>query len=135
MKKSAEAAYREGAKILKAAGHSARLSILQTLADGAKTVGAIQEQVRLSQPNLSQHLSQLKKVGLISSEATGAMRCYYLAKPQFTGDLLGLLGDATGSERTPDRDAVIRSALAGHRGRNDAAPAKKDKKSAKKGRK
>jgi ArsR family transcriptional regulator len=89
-KKAVDKSLRDAAKVLKAAGHPARLAIVESLLEGAKTVGDIQSALGLSQPNLSQHLALLKRVGLIQSYASGPLRCYYLIRPSLALDLLSL---------------------------------------------
>ncbi len=89
-KKSIDKSLKDAAKVLKAAGHAARLAIIESLVEGAKTVGDIQDALGLSQPNLSQHLALLKRVGVIQAFASGPLRCYYLLRPTLAQDLLSL---------------------------------------------
>jgi len=89
-KRSIDKSLKDAAKVLKAAGHPARLAIIETLLGGAKTVGDVQGALGLSQPNLSQHLALLKRVGVIQSYASGPLRCYYLLRPTLAQDLLSL---------------------------------------------
>ena len=89
-KRSIEKSLKDAAKVLKAAGHPARLAIIESLVQGAKTVGDVQDALGLSQPNLSQHLALLKRVGVIQAFASGPLRCYYLLRPTLAQDLLSL---------------------------------------------
>ena len=69
----------ELASIAKALGHPARIAILQFLASQKACVcGDIVNQLPLSQSTVSQHLKELKKVGLIKGEIEGPSVCYCL---------------------------------------------------------
>lgn len=65
------------AGLAKALGHPARLAILQFLAKRQACVcGDIVEELPLSQSTVSQHLKELKSVGLIKGEIEGPSVCY-----------------------------------------------------------
>ncbi len=67
----------EVATIAKALGHPARIAILQYLAEKKSCVcGDIVDELPLSQSTVSQHLKELKKVGLIKGEIEGPSVCY-----------------------------------------------------------
>ncbi len=69
----------ELASIAKALGHPARIAILQFLASQKACVcGDIVNQLPLSQSTVSQHLKELKKVGLIKGDIEGPSVCYCL---------------------------------------------------------
>jgi DNA-binding transcriptional ArsR family regulator len=55
-----------------------RREILDTLIAGEKAVGAIVDDLPLSQPQVSKHLRVLSEVGLVSSRAEGRRRVYRL---------------------------------------------------------
>jgi ArsR family transcriptional regulator len=86
------------ADLAKALGHPARVAILQFLA-GQNTCmcGDIVEELPLSQATVSQHLAELKRVGLIKGEIDGPKMCYCIDKKawneaktllsQFMGDV------------------------------------------------
>jgi len=85
----------EVATIAKALGHPARIAILQYLADKKSCVcGDIVDELPLSQSTVSQHLKELKKVGLIKGEIDGPSVCYcidskaLLKAKKLLGDLL-----------------------------------------------
>ncbi|MFH1169426.1 MAG: metalloregulator ArsR/SmtB family transcription factor [Chloroflexota bacterium] len=59
-----------------------RLHIIQELRGGEKTVGKLAETLGLKQSNTSQHLSVLRKVGVVSSRREGSTVCYSLANPK-----------------------------------------------------
>jgi ArsR family transcriptional regulator len=79
-------------KLLKTLAHPARLMILSELLTGVHCVNDMRELLDVPQPNVSQHLAQLKKSGLVASYRDGATRCYYLTRPAFVKALLGCLG-------------------------------------------
>ena len=65
------------AGISKALGHPARVAILQFLASQPSCVcGDIVDELPLSQSTVSQHLKELKKVGLIKGNIDGPSVCY-----------------------------------------------------------
>lgn len=67
----------ELAELAKALGHPARLEILKVLADKNICIcGEIVEVLPLSQSTVSQHLKELKRVGLIQGEIEGKKSCY-----------------------------------------------------------
>jgi DNA-binding transcriptional ArsR family regulator len=69
----------EIANLAKALGHPARIAILQFLAEKKVCVcGDIVDELPLSQSTVSQHLKELKKVGLIKGDIEGPSVCYCL---------------------------------------------------------
>ena len=66
------------AGVAKALGHPGRLEILRILAGQACICGDIVDRMPLSQATVSQHLKELKKVGLIRGEIEGPRICYCL---------------------------------------------------------
>ncbi|MDJ1503445.1 metalloregulator ArsR/SmtB family transcription factor [Xanthocytophaga agilis] len=65
------------ASVFKALAHPARVAILQVLIEkNACICGDIVEELPLSQPTVSQHLKELKSVGLIKGEIEGTSVCY-----------------------------------------------------------
>ena len=69
------------ADLAKALGHPARVAILQFLASqNACMCGDIVEELPLSQATVSQHLAELKRVGLIKGEIDGPKVCYCIDK-------------------------------------------------------
>ena len=55
-----------------------RREILDTLIDGEKPVGAIVDELSMSQPQVSKHLRVLSEVGLVRCRAEGRRRLYRL---------------------------------------------------------
>jgi len=84
---------KELALLAKALSHPARIKILKVLLDkNICMCGQIVELLPLAQSTVSQHLSELKKAGLIKGEIEGPKTCYCLneetlekAKSAFTG--------------------------------------------------
>ena len=55
-----------------------RREVFEQLRHGPKSVGKIAEQMPVSRPAVSQHLSVLKKAGLVGDRAAGTRRVYYI---------------------------------------------------------
>lgn len=67
----------ELASLTKALGHPARIAIIQFLIKAKSCVcGDIVDELPLSQSTVSQHLKELKKVGLIKGDIEGPTVCY-----------------------------------------------------------
>src|ERR1700690_4305096 len=65
------------ALLTKALGHPARVAILQFLVKTKSCVcGEIVDELPLSQSTVSQHLSELKRAGLIKGDIEGPSVCY-----------------------------------------------------------
>ncbi len=74
------------AEIAKALAHPARIAILEFLSkQDACMCGDIVEQIPLSQATVSQHLAELKRVGLIKGEIEGPRVCYCIDQKAWTG--------------------------------------------------
>ncbi len=67
------------ASMAKALAHPARVAILEVLAKKKGCIcGDIVDELPLAQPTISQHLRELKKIGLIKGKVEGAGICYCL---------------------------------------------------------
>jgi DNA-binding transcriptional ArsR family regulator len=64
--------------VFNAIGDVHRREILDALIAGEKTVGAIVNDLSMSQPQVSKHLRVLSEVGLVRSRAEGRRRLYRL---------------------------------------------------------
>lgn len=65
------------AKMLKVMGHPARLAILESIiASNACVCGDLVTEIGLAQSTISQHLKELKSVGLIKGSIEGTSICY-----------------------------------------------------------
>ena len=64
-------------KFAKALSHPARVLILQTIAQKKECIcGEIVDVLPLAQSTVSQHLKELKEIGLIQGEVEGVKSCY-----------------------------------------------------------
>ena len=67
----------ELATLCKALAHPARIAILQYLvACHSCITGSIVDEVGLAQPTISQHLRELKAIGIIQGQVEGTSVCY-----------------------------------------------------------
>ncbi|MDO6438758.1 metalloregulator ArsR/SmtB family transcription factor [Cyclobacterium sp. 1_MG-2023] len=74
----------EIALFAKAFGHPARVSILQYLFKIDSCVcGDIVNEIGLAQPTISQHLKELKQLGLIQGNVEGTSVCYCINKEKW----------------------------------------------------
>lgn len=78
------------AEVLRAVAHPLRLRILEELKEGVKCVSDFEKFLGITQPNVSQHLSLLRKLGTIDYYMDGRLRCYYLVDPMIP-DVLEVL--------------------------------------------
>lgn len=90
------------AAVTKALGHPARIAILQFLIRSKSCVcGDIVEELPLSQSTVSQHLKELKKVGLIKGDIEGPTVCYCIDEKAWNKMKLSL-GDLFESYEGPN---------------------------------
>lgn len=69
----------------KAFGHPARVAIIQHLFKiNACVCGDLVEEIGLAQPTISQHLKELKNLGLIQGTIEGTSVCYCINKDNWT---------------------------------------------------
>lgn len=95
------------ARLLRLAGHPTRLQILETLMGGVRCVKDINDQLAISQPNLSQHMGALRRAGLVASEKNGPLRCYYVLRPELVRQIMALRPERHPPEQRT-REAVLR---------------------------
>jgi DNA-binding transcriptional ArsR family regulator len=69
------------AEILRTLANPRRLDILHRLAEGPCEVSRLAEELGVSQPNVSQHLSVLRTSGLVEAERDGREVRYRLTDP------------------------------------------------------
>lgn len=75
----------EIARFAKAFGHPARVAILQHLFKANTCIcGDLVEEIGLAQPTISQHLKELKNLGLIKGNVEGTSVCYCIDAQQWT---------------------------------------------------
>ena len=76
---------KEIALFAKVFGHPARVAILQQLFEiDACYCGDLSEEIGLAQPTISQHLKELKILGLIKGTVEGAKVCYCIDSENWT---------------------------------------------------
>ncbi len=69
------------ASLAKAFGHPARIAILQHLFKADTCIcGDLVSEIGLAQPTISQHLKELKSLGLIKGNIEGTSVCYCIDK-------------------------------------------------------
>lgn len=79
------------AEVAKALGHEHRIELVEQLAQGARSVEALAERVGLSVANASQHLQQLRRAGLVTTQR-GGKRVFYRLADESEADIVALIG-------------------------------------------
>ncbi len=75
----------EIALLAKAFGHPARVAIIQHLFKlNACVCGDLVNEIGLAQPTISQHLKELRNLGLIKGTVEGTSVCYCINPPNWT---------------------------------------------------
>jgi|TARA_B110000902_G_scaffold125029_1_gene145923 DNA-binding transcriptional ArsR family regulator len=75
----------ELASIAKVLGHPARIAILQyIIATKACICGDLVNEIGLAQPTISQHLKELKNIGIIQGTIEGTSVCYCINNNRWT---------------------------------------------------
>ena len=69
---------------LRAIAHELRLSVLCHLLQGSMCVAELMEATGASQSNLSQHLSKMRLMGIVTNEKRGQQVYYHIANPEFS---------------------------------------------------
>jgi DNA-binding transcriptional ArsR family regulator len=81
------------ANIAKVLGHPARIAILQHLFKMNSCIcGDLVDEIGLAQPTISQHLKELKTLGIIKGNIEGTSVCYCIDQEQWQ-HIQGLLTD------------------------------------------
>ena len=83
--------FRSQAEYLKVLAHPIRLAIIDALKDGTCCVNDVSELLRVSQPNISQHLAILRSQHIVDYTEDGKKRCYFLCDPEIIIPLLAVL--------------------------------------------
>lgn len=89
LKQMTEAADRASA-LMKTLGHKGRLMVLCQLASGEKSVGELAEILDIQQSPLSQHLSRMRKEGLVKTRRQ-AQTIYYSLRADEAGKIIECL--------------------------------------------
>lgn len=69
----------EAATMLRLLGNAARLSLVLRIGAGEVSVADLEAELGIRQPNLSQHLAELRQAGLVGSRRDGRTVYYTLA--------------------------------------------------------
>ncbi len=81
--------YEVKAEFFKTLGHAARIRVLELLAEGPKSVSALQPEVGIEASHLSQQLAILRRAGMVSSSRRGNSMIYSVTNPEIY-ELLGM---------------------------------------------
>lgn len=74
--------YRLKAEFFRMLGHPARVRILELLRDGEQSVGALQAELGLDSSGTSQHLTAMRRLGLLDSRRAGTSVFYRVNDPR-----------------------------------------------------
>jgi Predicted transcriptional regulators len=69
------------AAIARALADAKRLCVLETLAEGERSVSELSREVGCQVPNMSQHLAVLRSAGIVATRREGSTVFYRLADP------------------------------------------------------
>jgi DNA-binding transcriptional ArsR family regulator len=70
------------ATLFRVLGHPARVRVLELLRDGERSVGSLQADLGLDSGGMSQHLSSLRRIGLVQSRREGTTVYYRVDDPR-----------------------------------------------------
>ena len=79
-------------EVFEAIAQPKRREILRLLAEGERSAGEVASRFAVTQPAISQHLTVLKKAGLISERRDGTRRLYSV-RPEGLDDLHSFLAE------------------------------------------
>ncbi len=94
------------ADILKAIAHPTRIKILQQLQEGERCVCEIFPALNIEQPNVSRHLSILKKEGIVSSRKEG-LKVIYRVNDQRIFKILDLVTEMLREHWDSRKEALV----------------------------
>ncbi len=95
-------AQNELAMLFKVLGHPARIAILHYLSQCKSCItGEIVTEIGLAQPTISQHLKELKAIGIIKGTIEGTSVCYCINPEKW--DELGALSADLFATHHPDK--------------------------------
>lgn len=72
---------KKSSQVLKVLGNFYRLQIVTLLLNGEKNVSELNQSVKVSQPALSQHLSRLRREGILGARREQRQIFYYITNP------------------------------------------------------
>lgn len=73
---------KKSSQMLKAMGNVCRMQIIIALLEGEKNVSQLNQHIKVSQPALSQHLSKLRREGILGARREQRQIYYYISNPQ-----------------------------------------------------
>lgn len=94
------------ADLFRVLGHPARVRILELLHGGERSVGALQAELGLDSGGTSQHLSALRRVGVVQSRREGT-NVYYRVEDERVFDLLAA-GREIITRRLAEQQSLLR---------------------------
>jgi DNA-binding transcriptional ArsR family regulator len=94
----------QAAKLLRLLGNEARLGLVLRIGAGEVSVADLEAELAIRQPNLSQHLAELREAGLLASRREGRTVLYTLADARAEA-IVECLAKAIGHE-VPRRGAA-----------------------------
>lgn len=98
--------YEVKARLFRVLGHPARVRILELLREGERSVGALQAELELDSSGTSQHLSALRRIGLVESRREGTSVLYRVTDERVF-DLLAAGRDLI-VQRLTDEQSLLR---------------------------
>ncbi len=96
---------KKAAQLLKVLGNPHRLQIILLLLGGEKNVTEINQVVKVSQPALSQHLSRLRREGVLGSRRDQRQIYYFVNNAQIARLLEVVADTANRSDAAPKKVA------------------------------
>jgi DNA-binding transcriptional ArsR family regulator len=93
------------AELFRALSHPARIRILETLANGERSVGEMQPVIGIELSHLSQQLGVLRRAGLVATRKEG-QSVFYSVKDPLVTDLLGVAKQLLISSLAETRDLL-----------------------------
>jgi len=118
-RKAEEELYRLQAEFCKGMAHPKRVLILDMLKEGERTVNELAEMTNIPQANLSQHLSLLRRLGLLETRRSGVNIYYSIADKRIV-EACSLVREAIGERLRKDRRMLEATSL-GVKGRSERA--------------
>lgn len=99
---------KKASQSLKVLGNYYRLQIVTLLLNGEKNVSELNKSVKVSQPALSQHLSKLRRDGILGARREQRQIFYYLNNPHVIR-VLGVVAEMTSAEAAPQKKVAAAS--------------------------
>jgi ArsR family transcriptional regulator len=93
------------ASLFRVLGHPVRVRILELLREGERSVGTLQAELGLDSSGTSQHLSALRRIGLVESRREGTS-VYYRVDDERVFDLLATGRDIIG-RRLSEQQSIL----------------------------